>query len=111
MATEGLLNKYLMREKEKDLGSQLLADTPSASFSPQPPTCPDPSHHTPELGPRLGGLVDVTLVQRALVACLLAQGLVELELQDKAHEVPAGKGWALEGMWGSEQGPLAQAPS
>lgn len=39
-----------------------------------------PATHTPELGPRLGGLEDVTLVQRALVACLLAQGLVELEL-------------------------------
>ena len=50
------------------------------------------SPHTPELGPRLGGLVDVTLVQGALVACLLAQRFVELELQDKAHEVPTGTG-------------------
>lgn len=51
-----------------------------------------PQPHTPELGPRLGGLVDVTLVQGALVACLLAQRFVELELQDKAHEVPTGTG-------------------
>lgn len=46
--------------------------------------------HAPELVPRLGGLVDVTVVQWPLVACLLAQGLVELELQDKTHKVPAG---------------------
>ena len=36
------------------------------------------------------GLVDVTLVQGALVACRLTQCLVELELDDEADEVPAG---------------------
>lgn len=62
--------------------------------SPPPPSlCP----HTPELGPSPGGLVDVTLVQWALVACLLAESLMELELQDKTHKVPAGTGWVLEG--------------
>lgn len=60
--------------------------------------------HTPELVPCLGGLVDVTLVQRALVACLLAQGLMELELQDKTHKVPEGTGWVLRGL-GRAPGP------
>lgn len=46
--------------------------------------------HILEFGPRLGGLVDVTLVQWALVPCLLAQCLMELELQHEAHKVPAG---------------------
>jgi len=40
--------------------------------------------------PGLLGLVDVTLVQGALVARCLTQRLVELELDDKADEVPAG---------------------
>ena len=40
--------------------------------------------------PGLLGLVDVTLVQGALVACRLTQRLVELELDDEADEVPAG---------------------
>lgn len=61
---------------------------------PPPPTShlPFGSSYTPELGPCLGGLVDVTLVQWVLLACLLAQGLMELELQDKTHKVPAGTG-------------------
>lgn len=46
-------------------------------------------------------------MQWALVACLLAQGLMELKLQDKTHKVPAGTGWVLEGIGGG----LAQAPS
>lgn len=40
--------------------------------------------------PGLLGLVDVTLVQGALVARRLTQCLVELELDDEADEVPAG---------------------
>lgn len=71
-------------------------DTSSPHLSPPLPShWPCCSPYAPELGPRLGGLVDVTLVQWVLLACLLAQGLMELELQDKTHEVPAGTGQAL----------------
>lgn len=67
---------------------------PDTSSSPPTHTShlPFGSSYTPELGPCLGGLVDVTLVQWVLLACLLAQGLMELELQDKTHKVPAGMG-------------------
>lgn len=86
-----------------------------SSLSPHPPLAL-PSPHTPELGPRLGGLVDVTLVQWALVACLLAQGLMELELQDKTHKVPAGTEQTLEGIVGvpcpgTMQLPMGQKPN
>lgn len=63
---------------------------PASSLSSTPPPLVLKSCHILELGPRLGGLVDVTLVQWALVACLLAQCLMELELQHEAHKVPAG---------------------
>lgn len=67
---------------------------------PAPSHLPSISFHTPELVPCFGGLVDVALVQWALVACLLAQGLMELELQDKTHKIPAGTGRALRGLAG-----------
>lgn len=100
----GPLSQYSMRERSEEgrkTSSTGLAcgaptrHTPHWSLpSPPPPSlCP----HTPELGPSPGGLVDVTLVQWALVACLLAESLMELELQDKTHKVPAGTGWVLEG--------------
>lgn len=40
--------------------------------------------------PGLQGLVDVALVQGALVARRLTQRFVELELDDEADEIPAG---------------------
>lgn len=42
--------------------------------------------------PCLLGLVDVTLVQGALVASCLTQCLVELKLDDEANKVPGGEG-------------------
>lgn len=72
-----------------------LLPTSSLHSPPLPSHWPCCTPYAPELGPRLGGLVDVTLVQWVLLTCLLAQGLMELELQDKTHEVPAGTGQAL----------------
>lgn len=54
--------------------------------------------------PCLLGLVDVTLVQGALVASCLTQRLMELELDDEAHEVPGGDGGVAGG------GACASAP-
>lgn len=49
------------------------------------------------------GLVDVTLVQGALVASCLTQRLVELKLDDEADKVPGGErgtgwGWVARGL-------------
>lgn len=50
-------------------------------------------------------------MQWALVACLLAQGFMELELQDKTHKVPAGTGWVLEGVVGDPCPGTIQLPT
>lgn len=60
--------------------------------------------------PCLLGLVDVTLVQGALVASRLTQCLVELELDDEAHEVPGGEGGVALGA-GRTLCPSPQCPS
>lgn len=58
--------------------------------------------------PCLLRVVDVTCVQGALVASGLTQSLVELELNDKANEVPGVEGGEA---WGGVAGDLCPSPS